>query len=67
MLAVLIVFLNISSLLQAEQFRDPHVDQEILESIESFYYNSEQFDTSEYELKVGGTLMVVSWQHFSGT
>ncbi|GAB1605109.1 syndetin-like isoform X2 [Argonauta hians] len=36
---------------KAEQFRDPHVDQEILESIESFYYNSEQFDTSEYELK----------------
>lgn len=34
-----------------EQLRDPHVDQEILESIEETYYSSEDFDTSEYELQ----------------
>ncbi len=32
---------------------DPLADQEVVDSIEGVYYNDDQFDTSDYELKVG--------------
>ena len=31
---------------------DPLADQEVVDSIEGVYYNDDQFDTSDYELKV---------------
>ena len=47
-----------------EQLRDPHVDQEILESIEETYYSSEDFDTSEYELKVSSVFKIFMKQFY---
>lgn len=39
---------------------DPQADREVIESIETVYYNDETFDASEYELnKLPGTLEMI--------